>query len=103
DVILANILSLRSMGRRITSVDQVMTAATRGVPGAGGGGRGGPPNPQQQAIQNTTQQLTTLTTVNTTDVELTFFVKDPARTQPLRLVAILTRNGTRSTVSWQLW
>lgn len=100
DVILANILSLRSMGRRITSVDQIMTAATRGVPT---GGRGGPPNPQQQAIQRTTEQLTARTTVNTTDVELTFFVKDPARTQPLRLIAVLTRQGNRAQVSWQLW
>ena len=98
DVILANILSLRSMGSRITSVNQVMNAATRGVPT--GGGRGGP---QQQAIDRTTEQLTARTTVNTTDVELTFFVRDTARAQPLRLIAVLTRNGTRAGVSWQLW
>jgi type II secretory pathway component PulK len=100
DLILANILSLRSNGRRITSVGQVITSATRGAPA---GGRGGQQNPLQQAIQATTEQLTARTIVNTTDVQLTFFVRDTARAQPLRFIAVLTRNGTRAGVSWQLW
>jgi type II secretory pathway component PulK len=96
DVILANILSMRSMGRRITSVNQVMTAATRGVPT---GGRG---DAQQTAIQRVTEQLSARTIVNTTDVELTFFVRDTVRAQPVRFIAVVTRNGNRTVVSWQL-
>jgi type II secretory pathway component PulK len=99
DVILAQILSLRSQGRRITSVQQVMTNATR-VP-AGRGGRG---DQRQQQVERVTQQLTERTTVNTTDIELTFLVRDTSRVQPTRLVAIVTRgNGNRASVTWQLW
>jgi type II secretory pathway component PulK len=98
DAILAQILSLRSMGRRITSVSQVLG----GVVGPTTGGRGSQ-NPRDQQVRRLQDQLSTRTIVNTTDVELTFFVRDTARTQPFRFIAVLTRNGTRSGVSWQLW
>lgn len=96
DAIVAQILSLRSMGQRITSVAQVLS-------GFAPAGRGNPPTPQQQTVQRMQQQLSERTIVNTTDVELTFFVRDTARAQPFRFIAVLTRNGTRAGVSWQLW
>jgi hypothetical protein len=69
-----------------------MNAATQSFP-PGGGAR----------IAQVSEQLTARTIVNTTDVQLTFFVRDTARAQPLRFIAVLTRNGTRAGVSWQLW
>jgi general secretion pathway protein K len=94
DEILNQILSLRSAGRRITSVQQVMNASNRG-------GRGGQPNPRQQA---TTAQLEHRAGVNTTDVELSFYVYTIGRPQPTRLIAILNRGGNnQANVSWQLW
>jgi general secretion pathway protein K len=100
DLILNQILALRSSGRRITSVSQVVTAATRGMPQ--GGGRA---NPQQQLqVQRVSEQLNARTGVNTTDVELTFFVRDTMRVQPTRLIAIITRSNNNQTgVTWQLW
>lgn len=103
DLILANILSMRSNGRRIVSVAQVMAGVTQTLPGGGRGGRGGAPNPQQQQLDNITTQLNSRTTATTTDVELTFFVRDTTRPEATRLIAILTRAGTRSNVTWQLW
>jgi hypothetical protein len=103
DQILNQILALRSSGRRITSVAQVMTATNRGRP-VGGGGRGAPPTPQEQRLQATQTQLTNATTVNTTDVELTFIVRDSTRAQTTKLVAVISRAGTnQSNISWQLW
>ncbi len=103
DQILNQILSLRSSGRRITSVAQVMTATNRGRP-LGAGGRGQPATPQEQRLQTTQTALTNATTVNTTDVELTFLVRDPSRLQPTRLIAVMSRAGTnQANISWQLW
>lgn len=104
DAILNQILALRSSGRRITSVAQVITAANRGVP-IGGGGRGAPPpNPNEARLQATQAQLEPRITVTTTDVELTFLVYNPARIQPTRLIAIINRGGNnQANISWQLW
>ena len=103
DQILNQIPALRSSGRRITSVAQVMTATNRGRPT--GGGRGGQLTPQQQRLQATQTQLTNATTVNTTDVELTLLVRDSTRVQTTKLVAVISRVGTtnQSNISWQLW
>lgn len=98
DVILVNILALRSQGRRITSVNQVMTAATRGGRGGAPGGRGGAAQPSP-----TETALTSATTVNTQAVELTMLVQNPAQVQPTRLVALVTRAGTNANLAWQLW
>jgi hypothetical protein len=69
-------------------------AAGRG--GAGGGAGGGGPTPQQQAFLNATS-------VSTTQVELTFIARPGKQAQPTRLQAILTRSGTKSTISWMQW
>ncbi|HYV96537.1 MAG TPA: hypothetical protein VE967_03685 [Gemmatimonadaceae bacterium] len=104
DQILAQILALRSSGRRITSVNQVLTASNRGQNFQVTGGRGGqPPTPQQARLQATQAQLEQRVIVTTTDVELTFLVYNPARTQPTRLVAILNRANNQANISWQLW
>ena len=133
--ILANILALRSNGRRISSTSQVIpgtggngggvaagggrgaaatpaargaragtaargaAAATpaRGAAGGGAaGGGGGGVTPQQQ-------QFLDATSVSTTEVELTFIARPGNQAEPTRLQAILTRNGTKSTISWMQW
>ncbi|MES2176729.1 MAG: hypothetical protein V4550_02600 [Gemmatimonadota bacterium] len=93
DAILANILALRAQGRRITSVAQVMQAATRGL------------NAQAQVqVQATTQRLTTRTTVNTQQVELTLIARVAPHAQPTRLMAIIERSApTLATLEWKQW
>ena len=106
DVIVAQILSLRSAGRRITSIQQVITASNRGQPVFEvPGGRGGAPvlNAQQARLQATQEQLAARTVVNTTEVELTFLVSDHTTIQPTRVVAIIARAGSNANVTWQLW
>ncbi|MDB4917982.1 MAG: hypothetical protein JWM95_5626 [Gemmatimonadetes bacterium] len=93
DVILAQILALRSSGRRITSVAQVMTASTRGRPQAA-----------QVAAQATAQRLTARTTVETQQVELTLLARVAPHSQPTRLMAIIERSApTLATLQWKQW
>lgn len=92
DVILNNILSMRSNGQRIPSVASVFPASMQG-----GGGRGGaPPSPQ-------IAQLAGSASVNTTSVALTIVVRPSAASQPVKLTALVQRGGTTATVGWIQW
>jgi type II secretory pathway component PulK len=91
DAVLNNILSMRSNGQRISSVNSV-------VPGAvTGGGRGG------GGISPQATQLAASAGVNTTNVALTIVVRPSAASQPVKLTALLQRNGTTATVGWIQW
>jgi general secretion pathway protein K len=92
DAILLQIMSQRSQGRRIESVQQVISAASRGASGA-----------QQQQNQRTQEALTNRTSVDTQNVLLTFYVSLIPKAQPTRLVALITRGGNNATLTWQLW
>jgi general secretion pathway protein K len=95
DVILGQILALRSSGRRITSVAQVMQATTRGRPTSAAG---------QAATAAQTQRLATRSTVETQQVELTIIAKVAPNAQPSRLMAIVERSGpTLATLEWKQW
>ncbi len=91
DAVLNNILSMRSNGQRISSVAQVVPG------GIVGGGRGGGGMSPQAA------QLAGAAGVNTAYVALTIIVRPSAASQPVKLTALLTRNGTTATVEWIQW
>jgi hypothetical protein len=101
DAILTQILALRSQGRRITSVAQVMAGTPQGRQVTATVGRGGATNVQVQVTQTQTA-LTAATTVDTQNVELTFYVQGPASVQPTRMTALMTRTNNQATISWQL-
>jgi type II secretory pathway component PulK len=92
DAILLQIMSQRSQGRRIESVQQVINAASRGASGA-----------QQQQNQRTQEALSNRTSVDTQNVLLTFYVSLIPKAQPTKLVALITRGGNNATLTWQLW
>jgi type II secretory pathway component PulK len=95
DRVFAFIVSQRSMGRRIASMQQILSMA--GV--AGGGGRGGAAaTAQQNAIAN-------FTTVDVLQVELTITARVGPQQMPARLQAIVTRplNGRTSSITWKQW
>ena len=98
DAILAQILSLRSQGRRIQSVQQVMAATQRGramTPGAA------------QANAAATQRLAARASVETSQVALTLTVRSAVQAQPVRLLAVVQRTSagaqTYSTVIFRQW
>ena len=94
DVILANILQLRSQGRRITSVNQVLQAAQRGRPLTAA----------QTAPNGAGGRLAARTTVDTREVELTLTAKAAGQSQPARLMAIVERSAnTLATIEWKQW
>ena len=100
DVILAQIMQLRSQGRRITSVGQVLASAQRGRGRApAGGAQGGGASTGTSAAE---QRLAARTTVNTQEIELTMVARTGPQAQPARLVAIIER-GQQATVSWRQW
>lgn len=93
DMIIMQILSMRSQGRRIESLQQVMSGATRGASTA-----------LQQQAERTQAALNNIITVNTSDVILTFHVGLTPKAQPTRLVALMGRGGNNSaTLAWQQW
>ena len=93
DVLLAQILSLRSGGRRITSVNQVFLSANRGRPAA-----------VQAAAQAAASRLSNRTTVDTREVELTFIARASAHAHATRLMAIVERSApTLATLEWKQW
>ncbi len=87
DAVLNNILSMRSNGQRIPNLAAV-------VPG-GAGGRGGVP-PQYRMLSGATD-------VNTSNVALTLVVRPSVASHPVKLTALVTRNGTTATVGWVQW
>jgi general secretion pathway protein K len=101
DAILVQILALRSQGRRIQSVAQVMAGTPQGRQATQVTvGRGGATTVTVSPVQSA---LTTATTVNTENVELTFYVRSSANDQPTRLIALISRTNNQATISWQLW
>ncbi len=102
DVIVANILGMRSAGRRIESINALMGAVEGGGRpggGRGGGGRGG--GGQQSGAAT---QLAQRTGVDTRDVQLILMVRDTVTRQPTRLIAIVQRgNNNTASVRWQQW
>jgi len=95
DVALTRILGMRSQGRRIQSVAQVLPQVntTQVRPGAAG------PAPQTAAAA----RLQARTTVNTTNVELTLIARAGPQAQPVRLAAIIDRAGNNANISWKQW
>jgi general secretion pathway protein K len=92
DAILAQILSLRSQGRRIMSVQQVMSATQRGRPMSAA---------VATANAQVTQRLAARASVETNQVAMTFTVRAAPQAQPIRLLAIVQRasNGGQNYAS----
>ena len=90
DAILSRIISLRSQGRRIQSVQEVMSASRRGRPVGAAGAQ-------------ETQRLASRASVVTNQISLTIVVRSAPQAQPVRLLAILQRsvNGNQSYASVQ--
>lgn len=89
DQILQQIFSQRSQGRRISSVNSILPRNTRGqsrVPG--------PPqtNPTAAAL-----------TVDATELQLTLTARVGPQQLPVRLNAIIQRQGTGSRITWRQW
>jgi general secretion pathway protein K len=87
DEVLANILNQRSMGRRIANVNSVMPRR-QGLAGLaagfGEGGQGG-------------------MTVDVTELQLTLTAHVGPQQLPVRLNAIIQRQGTNSRITWRQW
>jgi general secretion pathway protein K len=101
DQIVANILSQRARGLRITSVGDVVPGAATG---GGRGGRGGGANGNAAAVQaNETALLGRYLYVDTRDIEVTLTARPSPAAQPTRLTALLQRGTQSVTVTWQQW
>jgi type II secretory pathway component PulK len=87
DQILSQIFSQRSQGRRIASLNSIMprTQGRPGLPGA----------------QNT-QTLSALT-VDVTELQLTLTARVGPQQLPVRLNAIIARQGANSRITWRQW
>ena len=92
DDVVATILSMRAMGRRIESLNQVFAA----LQPQGGRGGGAGTNPQQARMQG-------MTTVRSTVMEITMTAQASPQAAPTRLVAEITRNNTSTTVTARRW
>ena len=86
DEMLANILNQRSMGRRISNVNSVMPRrqGLGALAGFGEGGGGG-------------------MTVDVTELQLTLTAHVGPQQLPVRLNAIIQRQGTNSRITWRQW
>jgi general secretion pathway protein K len=89
DEMLANILTQRSMGRRISNLSNVMPRRA-GVPNIPGlpGGLGGQVNGM---------------TVDVSELQLTLTAYVGPQQLPVRLNAIIQRQGTNSRITWRQW
>jgi len=87
DEILTNILNQRSMGRRISNVNSVMPRR-QGLAALGGALGGG----QQGGM-----------TVDVTELQLTLTAHVGPQQLPVRLNAIIQRQGTNSRITWRQW
>lgn len=83
--ILSNVLAQRSRGMRIASVTSV-------VPGAAGGGR--------NAGAVIAGQLGAVAVVDTREVEVTIVATAGPSALPIKVTALLQRNGQNATLSW---
>ncbi|MEP6619099.1 MAG: hypothetical protein ABJE47_07290 [bacterium] len=90
DALLNQIIGLRSQGRRITSINQVLQAAAR--------------RPLTPALLQPFERLASRTTVDTREVELTLVARATPHAQPTRLMAIIQRGGNNAaTIQWKQW
>lgn len=95
DVVVANILAMRSAGRRIESLASVTAAVQRTQGGRGGGGA---------QVDRAQQQLESRAGVDSRDLQLTVFVRDSLNVQPTRLTALVQRvNNNSAALVWQQW
>jgi general secretion pathway protein K len=84
DQILAEILSQRSMGKRITNVNSVLGRTGRGGLAALGGGNSS-------------------MTVDVSELQLTLTAHVGPQQLPVRLNAIVQKQGTNSRITWRQW
>ena len=104
DALLGQIIALRSSGRRIASVAQVMAASQRGRPGLGGAAGQAAQAAQQAAQQAATQRLQQRASVDTREVELTMIARANPSAQPSRLIVIISRAApTLASIEWKQW
>jgi general secretion pathway protein K len=87
DEMLANILSQRSMGRRISNVNSVLPRGGRGATFQFGG-----------QGSNTAGM-----TVDVTELQLTLTAHVGPQQLPVRLNAIIQKQGTNSRITWRQW
>lgn len=100
DVVVANILGMRSAGRRIESMASIAAAVQQTQSGRGGRGGGGD-GAQSDRSQ---QQLAARAGVDSRDLQLTLFVRDAGSSQTSRLVALVQRvNNNSAALVWQQW
>ncbi len=100
DVIVANILGMRSAGRRIESINALMGA----VDGRSGGGRRGAGRSAAGQSSGAAAQFAQRASVDTRDVQLTLMVRGVVTRQPIKLVAIIQRSDNNTAaVRWQQW
>lgn len=96
DVVVANILAMRSAGRRIESLASVSAAVQRSQPGRGGAG-----GATDDRVQ---QQLASRAGVDSRDLQLTLYVRDSLSAQSARLIALVQRvNNNSVALVWQQW
>lgn len=86
DQLLVRILSQRGQGRRIANLNSILTQGGRG--GGGGGGDNG---------------LRGALTVDVSEVQLTLIARVGPQQLPVRLNAIVQRQGNASRVTWKQW
>jgi general secretion pathway protein K len=96
DQILANIISQRSRGLRISSIAQV-------VPGyaAGGGRRFNAGLAAMASLQQV--QLARAMTVDTREILVTLVARASPEAEPTDVIALITRSGTSAVLSWEEW
>jgi type II secretory pathway component PulK len=89
DEMLAQILSQRSMGRRITSLNSIMPSNRgRGLPGG---------------LANLARQTASALTVDVTELQLTLTARVGPQQLPVRMNAIIQRQGNNSRITWRQW
>jgi len=95
DAIVNNILVQRSRGLRISSLASLVP----GVVAAGRGGRGAVPGMGNAQLA----QLQQAAGVTTTQVLFTMTVRSGPQAQPVKLIALVGRAGTNTTITWKQW
>jgi general secretion pathway protein K len=88
DQVLANILSQRSQGRRISNLNSIMPRTA----GRGGFPPGLPGNNNVQGL-----------TVDVSELQLTLTARVGPQQLPVRLNAIVQRQGANSRITWRQW
>ena len=92
DATLNLILQMRSQGRRISSVGEVLQQGPQGRARAG-----------QLAGPGVQNQLQTAANTETTEIELTIISRAGPQAPPSKLTAILRRLGNSAVIETKLW